>query len=58
MAKYRIVTDKYSGYEVQKRYLFIFWFQPVPNTFHSIESAKMYIEKLKNTFKSKVIYTE
>jgi radical SAM superfamily enzyme len=58
MAKYRIVTDQYSGYEVQKRYLFIFWFQPITNTFDTIEKAKLYIEKLKNPFKSKVIYIE
>lgn len=58
MAKYRIVTDKYSGYEVQRRFLFIFWFEVSTNTFYTIEDAKKYIEKLKNPFKSKVVYTE
>jgi hypothetical protein len=58
MAKYRIVTDQYLGYEVQQRFLFIFWMQPYTNTFDTIEKAKKYIEKLKNPFKSKVVYDE
>lgn len=58
MKKYRIVTDQYAGFEVQRRFLFIFWFEVSTNTFYTIEDAKKYIEELKNPFKSKVVYTE
>jgi hypothetical protein len=58
MAKYRIVTDQYAGFEVQRRFLFIFWFEVSTNTFRTIEEAKEHIEKLKNPFKIKVVYTE
>jgi len=48
--KYRIVTDKYAGYEVQiqKRFLFIKWWKlcNFANTHKTIESAKEYIDKL------------
>lgn len=58
MKKYRIVTDEYNGYEVQIRYLFFFWFEVGTNSFDTIEKAKIFIEKLKNPFKQKVVYTE
>lgn len=53
--KYRIVTDRFAGYEIQIKYWFfpLFWFEiagpisPMCNTFGSIESAKAYIEKRK-----------
>lgn len=58
MAKYRIVTDQYSGFEVQKRFLFIFWFEVETNTFDTIEKAIKFIEYCKNPFKTKIVYTE
>ncbi len=48
---YRIITDKYLGYEVQirKRFLFWKWWEQChvngwTNTFESIEDAKKWIE--------------
>jgi len=50
MAKYRIVTDSYAGYEVQqqKQFLFFKWWVQVKkfggiNTFDSIIEAKEWI---------------
>jgi len=62
-AKYRIVTDNYCGFEVQKRFLFLFWKQVTGiavgiNTFHSIEECEKFIMSLENskkTFKPKVV---
>jgi hypothetical protein len=55
MAKYRIVRDSYSGYEIQKRPAFWpFWYQVSRtggygcNTFSSLERAKEAIEVMKN----------
>lgn len=44
MAKYRIVTDNYAGYEPQRRRFGIWW--PSIKTFSSIERAKAYIEHI------------
>lgn len=45
--KYRIVTDKYAGFECQKwRWYFPFWCQMgVINTFRDIDKAKQFILK-------------
>ena len=52
--KYRIVTDRYLGYEVQVKYIFFpFWFQSGINTFASIEKAEQYI--LDKRFKKVVV---
>jgi hypothetical protein len=64
--RYRIVTDKHLGYEVQETFLNFFWCQSIGinssvNTHKSIEEAKQHIEYLKNEkfcFKSKIVYTE
>lgn len=51
--KYRIVTDRYLGYEVQyKVWWFPFWIQArAPglriNTWENVEEAEKFIEKLK-----------
>ena len=65
MSRYRIVTDNYLGYEVQKRFLFFFWIEcsyiyTNVNTFKSIEQCEKFIESLidkthKRKFKSRVI---
>lgn len=66
MKKYRIVTDSWSGFEVQEKSLF-FWNQSKNengyrvNTHSSIERAKKHIEFLKNNKTNKkinVVYTE
>jgi len=58
-SKYRIVTDKYAGYEVQvKKWWLPFWMETFPiDSFRSVERAEQHIEDIKNktTFKSKVI---
>jgi len=47
-AKYRIVTDRYAGFEVQVRYWwFPVWIQSPINTHPSLEDAKQFINKLK-----------
>jgi len=44
--KYRIVTDEYSGYEVQKKFWWWpFWTQGETNTHSSIEQAREYAVK-------------
>jgi hypothetical protein len=57
--KYRIVTDKYAGYEVQvKKWFWPFWVETFPiDSFHSVERAEKHIENIKNKtpFKPKVI---
>ena len=49
MKKYRVVTDAYSGYEVQVKY---FWLLPYVqvniNTFPTVESAVEFIGELKD----------
>lgn len=50
MAKrYRIVTDRYAGYEVQWRWkwLPIWWQAGGTNTFLSVENAEKYAERCK-----------
>lgn len=44
--KYRIVGDKYLGYECQVKYWWfpICWFQIAVNTHATVEAAKAYIE--------------
>ncbi len=60
MKKYRIITDTYSGFEVQESYLYFFWkeskgkFGATTNSFKDVEEAKKHIERLK----IKVVYTE
>lgn len=61
--KYRIVTDKYAGFEVQIKYWWLpfLWFQcGMVNTHVSIEKAKEYIAKHKceHCFKRRIIFTE
>jgi len=50
--RYRIVTDRYLGYEVQsRRWWFPFWIQCsddryyCANTHHSVDAAKAFIER-------------
>ena len=51
--KYRIVTDRYLGYEIQFKYIFFpFWFQLSVqgmgvNTFDTVEGAEAYVNKIK-----------
>lgn len=41
MAKYRIVKDRYSGYEVQHwRWWLPIWCQPQTNTHRTVEAAE------------------
>lgn len=62
--RYRIVTDTYAGYEVQKSIWYCpWWIQPTINTHDSIDSAKKYIEidkakELKKKEKPKIVYSE
>lgn len=54
MKKYRIVRDRFLGYEVQKRLWFLpVWYQVsheyfLTNTFKSIEAAEKFIEDVEN----------
>ncbi len=54
MKKYRIVRDRFLGYEVQKRLWFLpIWYQVSHelfhiNTFKSIEEAEEFIKKVAN----------
>lgn len=55
--KYRIVTDKFNGYEVQvRKWYFPIWHQPTINTHISIEMAKEYIKNHKQ--RSQPVYYE
>lgn len=55
MTQYRIVTDEYAGYEIQKRsWYWPFWHQVGVNTSSTPERAKARIEQMKN----KVVWTE
>ena len=48
MRKYRVVTDAYSGYEVQvKTHLLLPYVQVNINTFKTVELAIEFINKLK-----------
>jgi hypothetical protein len=63
-SKYRVVSDNYLGFEVQKKFWFFpYWFQVdhegrvhilSVNTFPSLEGAKQAIENMKNP----VVYIE
>lgn len=63
-SKYRIISDNYLGFEVQKKFWFLpYWFQVdregkvhlvSTNTFPSLEKAKQAIENMKNP----VVYIE
>lgn len=56
--KYRIVTDKYAGFEIQVWSIFWpFWHQPYINTNISIEQAIKYIQRDfdNRNFKSKIV---
>ena len=54
--KWRIVTDKYCGFEVQyKRWWFPLWRQVGGvNTFSTVEAALVFLERVKK----KVVYIE
>ena len=53
--RYRIVRDRYAGYEVQWRYWWMpFYVQGATNTHCSLASAQRYIERIKRT----VLYQE
>ena len=53
--KYRVVPDSYAGFEVQHRTIWLpFWRPHACNTFSNLESAKEYIEIIKNP----IIYSE
>lgn len=56
--RYRIVTDSYGGYEVQKRYFGFLWSELGTNTHISIDDAKKFIEEdaKKRLFKSNIIW--
>tara|TARA_R110000803_G_scaffold87494_1_gene154208 strand:+ start:1014 stop:1193 length:180 start_codon:yes stop_codon:yes gene_type:complete len=55
--KYRIVTDRYLGFEVQVwRWYLPFWLQVGINTFYTEGNAKKFIEK--ESFEKKVVYTQ
>jgi len=58
--RFRVVTDKYEGFEVQiKRWYYPFWLQVGhTNTHSTIDEAKEFIAKTKNDldFKSKVVH--
>ena len=46
--RYRIVTDRYLGYEVQvKNWWWPWWVMPFTNTQHTIERAKELVDRLK-----------
>ena len=45
--RYRIVTDRYAGFEVQQRLWWLpWWHQPQTNTHCSIEQAHAFIAKM------------
>lgn len=65
--KWRVVSDKYAGYEIQKKVWFWpFWMQtdrygnaPGVNSFKSLAEAMDRIEKIKNRKDiGKVVWTE
>lgn len=59
--RYRIVTDKYLGYEVQtKKWFWINWVEcwgngDISNTYRSIEEAEQFVEDRQTKSKSKVV---
>jgi hypothetical protein len=47
--RYRIVTDRYLGYEVQVKYWWWpWWIMPFSNTHYTIEKAKELVDTLKS----------
>lgn len=45
--RYRIVTDRFNGYEVQHRPWWCpFYYMPYTNTFHSVERAEQAAEAM------------
>ena len=53
--KWRIVTDIYSGYEVQCRpWWWPFWSMYKVNTFSTLERAQQYLKRAKKT----VVYVD
>lgn len=58
--RYRIVSDKYAGYEVQIKYWFLpFWIQAdFTNTFRNIDRAKEFMEKHKRGTNRIIYYSE
>lgn len=49
MAKYRIVTDRYAGYEVQHwRWWCPFWCEPITNTHRTVEEAEQWAKDWAN----------
>ena len=64
MKKYRIVNDRYCGFEVQKKFLWLFWIEAEGkmsrdcNTFNSLDEAKEWIKVLKKREKTKTLYSE
>jgi hypothetical protein len=60
--RYRIVTDRWNGFEVQEWcWWWPFWRMPILNTSASVEDAKAWLSRhlnrgaQRNTFKSKVV---
>ena len=46
--RYRIVTDRHLGYEVQHRPWWCpFYYMPHVNTFHSVEAAEKAVDRMK-----------
>jgi hypothetical protein len=46
--RYRIVTDRYLGYQVQvKHWWWPLWYMPAINTHMTIEEAKQLVDRLK-----------
>lgn len=49
--RYRIVTDKYAGYEVQTKYWWWpWWVSPRTNTHSTVDDARKYAKHLKDPF--------
>jgi len=52
--QYRIVQDRYSGFEVQFRTFWMpFWRMPIVNTRHSLEAAETLAEEVESTYRKK-----
>jgi hypothetical protein len=48
--RYRIVRDRWAGYEVQWRYWWMpFYVQGAINTHSSLAGARLYLERIKRT---------
>lgn len=52
--QYRIVHDKYSGFEVQFRTFWMpYWRTPFVNTRHSLEAAESLAEEIESAYRTK-----